>query len=138
MSNLENSRPQDLHSAGVEIGHDLANHDWQGASAALSRYANDLSAVEFRTLVLAADRANNDSTITIEPVFAISDFPALDPVTGIATKERAKEFIGAEVGLNVPGSNEKPVLVTSPRELGKQVLEFGDIYDKLGNPARKP
>jgi len=140
MSNFETQSPRDFNSIGEEIGQDLKAHQWQKASEALSKCANDLLCPnDFKTLVQAADRANNDlSGITLDPVYDLAKLPALDPVTRIESTKLQKNFAGVEVGLNVPGFEVKPVLITSPADLGQQLLEFGDIYNNLGLSARKP
>jgi hypothetical protein len=136
MSNLENSK--DIVSIGQQIGHDLEAHNWPEASAALSRYANDLSPDEFTRLIQTADRANNDlSGISFDAVYALEKRPALDRVTGISNTELEKRFLGVEARLNAPGF-ENAVLITNPQDLGQQVLKFASIYEELGLLAQKP
>ncbi len=136
MNNFENSK--DVVSMGKQIGHDLGAHNWQDASAALSKCANDLGPDDFRRLVHAADLANNDSSgITFDAVYALEKRPASDPVTNIETTRLQKNFLGVEVGLNVSGSHEKPVLITDPKDLAPQVLKFASIYEEMGLSAHK-
>lgn len=136
MSNFEN--PKDIFSIGQQIGNDLGAHRWEDASAALSRYANELSVHEFTRLIQTADRANHDlSGISFDAVYALEKRPALDPVTGISNTELEKRFLGVEARLNGLGL-ENAVLITSPKDLGPQVLKFASIYEELGALAKKP
>lgn len=136
MSSLEN--PRNIAGIGERIGHFLQGHQWEDASRALSECANALGPGDLKSLALAADRANSDPTITFEPAFELKKVPALDPVTHIASSRFERAFAGVEVGLNVQGFEGQSVLITSPSELGPQVLKFGCIYNQMGLSAQKP
>jgi hypothetical protein len=134
MSSLEN--PRDIAGIGEKIGHLLQGHQWADASRALSECANALGPDDLKGLALAAYRANSDTTITFEPAFELKKVAALDPVTHIASSRFERAFAGVEVGLNVPGSDERPVLITDAKDLAPLVLKFASVYEQLGLSAQ--